>query len=125
MNESNRMYSDVGINGQPDSECEVFHAVPQPETKVEQATGLRGWVGQLAQFGAVGVVCVLLYMHQRENAEQSRDERAMFREELKETRIDHKAATNQLATGLENVRQAVEVNTNEVKRVAEAVKAKK
>ena len=102
----------------------VGDIVQSAETAVEKTTGLRGWLGQFAQFGAVGLIGLLLFLHQRDNAAQSREDRAMFREELKETRIDHKEATQRLAVGLDAVKAAVEVNTSEVKRVSAAIKAK-
>jgi hypothetical protein len=88
------------------------------------AGGLRGKLAQnVGQLSAVAVVCTLLVWSHRDTAEAAREDRGMFREELKAQRDDHQRATDKLADKLDGVRSAVEVNTRTVERAGRIGKA--
>lgn len=48
--------------------------------------GLRGVVGLVANCTAIGLICLMFYQDRHTTMEQYREDRAMFRDELKEQR---------------------------------------
>lgn len=67
--------------------------------------GLKGVVGIVANCTAIGLICLMFYQDRHTTMEQYKEDRTMFRDELREQR----KAVNKLARVIEEL-------TNEVKQ---------
>lgn len=89
----------------------------QPPAEQQQperwSMGLRGWVAQVANLTAVGVLCFLFYAAQQQQFAQQREDRQMFRQELA-------AQREQVARDSERQWEAIRGLAEEIKRLREA-----
>jgi hypothetical protein len=70
--------------------------------------GLRGRWGSVANLTAVGLICVLFYQGQQEAYRQAREDRQMFREEMRQVHEDSRRQGAAIESLTESVRTLVE-----------------
>lgn len=75
------------------------------------------WMRTVGNMSAMAIIAGAFLWQMRENAGQAREDRTMFREELKEQRIENTANIDKIGTKLDAVKGAIEINTRAVERV--------
>lgn len=77
--------------------------------------GLKGLAGLIANCTAIGLICLMFYQDRHTTVEQSKEDRQMFREVLKEQRDVMRGHRN----ALEKITHSVDNLAEEVRRIRE------
>lgn len=103
----------------------VGHATDGVANSVEKAAtnGLRGVLANnVGNLSAVAVICGLVVYQVRDTAANAREDRQMFREELKDLRVAKDSQTEKIVDRLDAVKTSIEYNTRTIERIGRDAK---
>jgi alkanesulfonate monooxygenase SsuD/methylene tetrahydromethanopterin reductase-like flavin-dependent oxidoreductase (luciferase family) len=75
--------------------------------------GLAGWLGQMANLTATGLICLMFYQGQQVQWQQAREDRVMYTQQLEQLRAD----ANRGRETLDSLTRSVESLADEVREL--------
>ena len=99
------------------------HYMPTKKAEEEDkpaawSMGLRGLAGLIANCTAIGLICLMFYQDRHSTLLQYKEDRTMFREELKEQRNATTASMNKMSKALEEL-------ANELRQISRMKQSRK